>query len=213
MLIASSLPKDIIFQWRLCNERSCVACCRRPYNDQRSGLACFAQLVSRRQDASTLQKFPQYGCFPRWPEDGQGFIHPDDVPSAIRCIPSERVLRRDRFDDVYYHYRYGQIRFRLRPCLWLQIDTDGIDIGDTVETIGAGMERELFVAVVWGMYYVRRKGCILYRLRRTDSVVPRLYPAHQLRLLTDKSTVREGEIEHPIPRWTGERDTISDIEL
>ena len=164
-------------------------------------------------DPPALQQFPQYGCFLRWPEDGQGFIHPDDVPSALRCIPSERVLRRESFDDVYYHYRYGQIRFRLRPCMWLQIDTDGIDIGDSVETLGVGMERDLFVAEIWGMYYVRRKGCILYRLRRSGTVVPRLYPAHQLRLLTDKSTVRQGEIDHPVPRWTGERDTITDIDL
>ena len=159
-----------------------------------------------------MQTFPQYGCFLRWPQDGQGFIHPDDVPSATRCIPSPRVLRRDLFDDVYYHYRYGRMRFRLKPCLWLQIKSDGIDIGDSVETIGIGMERELFVAEVWGMYYVSRKGCILYRLRRADTVVPRLYAAHQLRMLTEKSTVRQGEIEHPIPRWTGQRDEIIGID-
>ncbi len=90
------------------------------------------------------------------------------MPVATRCFPSERVFRRDRFDGTYYHYSYGQIRFRLRPSMWLRVQPDGIDIGDAIETTGLAMERELFVAQVWGMYYVRRKGCILYRLRRGD---------------------------------------------
>ena len=68
---------------------------------------------------------------------------------------------------VYYHYRYGAARFRLRPCMWRSVRSDGIDIGDMVETTGVGFERELFVAQVWGMHFVTRKGCILYRLRRS----------------------------------------------
>ncbi|QDT10616.1 hypothetical protein [Stieleria marina] len=160
-----------------------------------------------------LQQFPQYGCFPRWPEDGQGFIHPDDVASAVRCIPSERVFRRDAFDGVYYHYRYGSVRFRLRPCLWLKVDAEGIDVGDRIETTGMGLQRELFVATVWGMHFVRRKGCILYRLRKGDSLIPSLYARHQLRLLTDKGTVRAGGVEHPTPQWTGKAETIKDVDL
>ena len=134
---------------------------------------------------------PDYGCIPRWPQNGQGFIHPDDVPTATRCFPSERVFRRDRFDGVYYHYSYGSVRFRLRPSMWLKVDSDGIDVGDQVETVGAALERELFVAEVWGMYFVQRKGCILYRLRRGENHVPRLYTAKNLRLLKDKRKVRE----------------------
>lgn len=154
-------------------------------------------------------QLPDYGCIPRWPEDGQGFIHPDDVPVATRCIPSTRVLRRDYFDGVYYHYRYGAVRFRLRPTMWLKVKSDGIDIGDLVETTGIGMERELFVAQVWGMYFVSRKGCILYRLRRADTKVPQLYSADQLRLLTDKTSLRPGDTNHPAPKWSGtSEDTL-----
>ncbi len=156
---------------------------------------------------------PDYGCIPRWPAEGQAFIHPDDVAIATRCFPSERVLRRDRFDGVYYHYRYGKIQFRLRPCMWLKVKYEGIDIGDEVETVGLGLERELFVGHVWGMHYVRRKGRILYRLRRGETLVPRLYPSEQLRLLVDKATVRQGEVEHPAPKWSGQGDKLTDIDL
>ncbi|WP_442512089.1 hypothetical protein SH528x_001239 [Novipirellula sp. SH528] len=143
---------------------------------------------------------PVYGCFPRWPENGQNFIHPNDVAIVTRRIPSERVFRRDRFDGTYYHYQYGSVRFRLRPCMWLAVQSDGIDIGDSVETVGVGMERELFVAEVYGMYFVRRKGCILYRLRRGETTIPNLYHSQSMRLLTDKTHLRPGEINHPMPK-------------
>ena len=158
-------------------------------------------------------QLPDYGCIPRWPEDGQAFIHPEDVSIALKCLPSERVYRRDHFDGDYYHYRYGSLRFRLRPCLWLQVRSDGIDIGDQVETVGRSLERELFVAEVWGMYYVRRKGCILYRLRRGASNVPRLFPASDLRLLSEKTSVRPGTTIHPAPKWTGEIDREEGLEF
>ena len=158
-------------------------------------------------------QLPDYGCIARWPADGQGFIHPDDVAMATRCIPSERVLRRVRYDDVYYHFSYGSIRFRLRPVMWLKVDADGFDIGDRVETTGLAMEQELFVARIWGMYYVRRKGCILYRLRKGSTTVPQLYSARQLRLLEDKSVVREGDTVHPQPKWSGGGETLGGIDL
>ena len=148
-------------------------------------------------------QLPDYGCIARWPENGQGFIHPDDVATVNQVIPSERVLRRDHFDGTYYHVRYGEIGFRLRPCLWLPVRTEGIDIGDKVETIGVGLERELFVAEVAGMYFLRRKGRIFYRLVRNRKILPKLFLADHLRLLTDKEKIREGDVEYPLPRDIG----------
>ena len=149
---------------------------------------------------------PDYGYFPRWPQDGDDFIHPDDGQIATRFIPSTRVLRRESFDGTYYQYRYGTSRLRLKPVMWRKIATDGIDIGDEVETVGALLERELFVATVWGMYFVDRKGCILYRLRRGEMPVPRLYAAKDLRLLTDKAQVGERNFDYRAPTWNGRGD-------
>ncbi|MDG2221503.1 MAG: hypothetical protein P8L85_08995 [Rubripirellula sp.] len=155
---------------------------------------------------------PDYGCIVRWPADGQGFIHPDDVPIATRCFPSERVFRRDLFDGVYYHYSYGPLRFRLRPTMWLKVEAEGIDVGDQVETTGLGMERELFVARIKGMYFVRQKGRILYRLTRSDNLVPGLFASHQLRLITDKTNLRPGDTEYPEPKSIGSGETLSNWE-
>lgn len=154
--------------------------------------------------------FPQYGLMPRWPADGEGFIHPEDISVVNRLIPSERVLRRDSFDGQYYHYRYGDLAFRLRPCLWLPIAGEGLDIGDEVESIGVGMQRDLFVGVITGMHYVRRKGRIAYRLRRHEQTQKRLYLREHLRLLSEKQRVRPGETEHPTPTWNGAGERLTD---
>ena len=151
---------------------------------------------------------PDYGCVVRWPEDGEGFIHPDDVAVAAQCFPSERVLKRESFDGTFYHYRYGNTTFRLRPVMWLAVKDEGIDIGDPVEVIGIGMERDLFVARIWGMHFIRRKGRIVYRLRRSDQIVPQLYVRDHLKLLTEKSEIRESDIPYPQPKWTGDQDNV-----
>lgn len=148
---------------------------------------------------------PDFGIIPRWPIDGDDFIHPDDHDAATKCFPSERVLRRESFNGTYYQYSYGKLRFRLKPIMWLKVDHEGIDMGDQVETIGLGLERELFVASVWGMHYVRRKGCIAYRLRRGDQRVPKLYTRDQLKVLTDKETVKEASFDYPEPQWKGDQ--------
>lgn len=149
---------------------------------------------------------PDYGCFVRWPVDGHGFIYPDDVPLVNRMIPSERVFCRFQFDGTYYHYRYGAYRFRLRPVMWLKVKTDGLDVDDRVEVTGNGMERERFTASIWGMYYVRRKGRMFYRLRNADgSEVQQLYLSDHLKLLDDKSRVREGNTTFPEPKWLGKK--------
>lgn len=149
---------------------------------------------------------PDYGCFPRWPADGDDFIHPDDRSKVARFIPSERVLKREAFDGTYYHYLYGKLRLRLRPTMWLKVAHEGIDIGDEIETIGRSLQRELFVATIWGMYFVRRKGCILYRLKRGEMPVPRLYAAKDLRLLTEKQHVSERTFDYRAPKWDGTGD-------
>ena len=156
---------------------------------------------------------PDYGCFLRWPADGQQFIHPDDVAIVTRCIPSGRVFRRESFDGTYYHFRYGDFLFRLRPCMWNSVRYEGIDMGDMVETTGLGMERDQFVAQIWGMHYVTRKGKILYRLRRRDQNVPNLFHAGQLRVLSNKAKVRDNDVAYPEPQWSGSFDPDRTIEF
>jgi hypothetical protein len=143
---------------------------------------------------------PVYGVFPRTPADGTDWIHPDDAEIVAGLIPGNRVFCRHRFEDGYYHFRYGETRFRLRPCMWLPITAEGIDIGDSVETIGVGLREELFVSEVIGMFYFQRDRRIQYQLARNPTS-GKLYLAEQLRLLTHKAELRPGDTVHPEPRW------------
>lgn len=151
---------------------------------------------------------PDYGVFERWPQNGTGFIHPADVAVATRCIPSRRVLRRERFDGTFYHYRYGRVQFRLRPAMWSRVKHEGLDVGDDIEVISLGMKQDPFVGRVFGMHFVRLEGCIFYRLKNAaDEEVKRLYKRSDLRLLSDKTNLRPSDTLYPVPKCTGSRTT------
>ncbi len=144
---------------------------------------------------------PDFGCFPRWPAEGSAWIHPDDRAIVLRLIPSDRIFRRERFDGVFYHYRYGEIRFRLKPCMWLTLSGEGVDVGDLIEIVGFGMERELFVATVVDAIYAAEEGRCVYRLSRAGVIDERLYGCEEFRVLTDKTKLRQGQTVHPTPQW------------
>ncbi|HBJ35551.1 MAG TPA: hypothetical protein DDZ51_12540 [Planctomycetaceae bacterium] len=143
---------------------------------------------------------PDYGVFLRSPADGSDWIHPDDHEIVDGMVPSKRVFCRFLYDGVFYHFRYGEIVFRLRPCLWLPIRGEGIDIGDRVETTGVGLSQELFVSEVTGMLFDDSAGEIGYQLARTP-ISGKLYNAQHLRLLSDKTKLRPGDTLHPTPQW------------
>ena len=142
---------------------------------------------------------PDYGFIDRWPRDGVGFLHPQDIPAARYCIPSLRVFRRNHFDGQYYHCSYGHRSFRLRPCLICPVTAEGYDLGDWVETVGLNLRRELFVAQVAQMEYSRRWGCILYQLRRGNTTLEKRYRKTELRPLVDKARIRSKPPEPVIP--------------
>lgn len=163
-------------------------------------------------DQAVAPVLPDYGTFARTPEDGTHWIHPEDVAVVQGLIPGERVFCRFRYEPPYYHYRYGEIRFRLRPCMWLPLRYEGIDIGDQVETIGVGMQQELFVSTVTEMLYGQHEQRIRYRLARTPRS-DQLYHAEQLRLLTDKTQLRPRDTPYRQPQWDRQTYPPSDLHL
>jgi hypothetical protein len=136
-------------------------------------------------------QLPDYGTFTHWPEGGRTLIHPDDMSVAVDVIPSTRVFRRNRFDGIFYHYQYGDnLRFRLRPCMWLKLDPEGFDIGDQVEVSGLGLIREPFVARIVEMRFMKRTRRIEYTLDQSGKVHPRRYLSDELIQLSRKTKLR-----------------------
>ena len=85
-----------------------------------------------------LSVLPKHG-FCLWPEDGEDWIHPNDLEVARSLIPSKRVFRKeDCFDPIlknlgYVEYSYGDRSFRGLPTLWYEVSSNGYELGDSVE--------------------------------------------------------------------------------
>lgn len=145
-------------------------------------------------------QLPDYGAFLHWPEPGTAWIHADDAVRASDLIPSRRVFCRERFDGTYYHLRYGEARLRIRPVMWLSLESDGFDVGQQVEVSGVGLAREPFVGEIIGMEYYRRSREIRYTVRRAGVVQQRLYVASELKTVSTKSALSQSDfVENKLP--------------
>ena len=137
-------------------------------------------------------QLPDYGTFTHWPDGGRALIHPDDMLIATEVVPSSRVLKRSRFDGIFYHFHYGpDLFFRIRPCMWLKLDWEGFDVGDQVEVSGLGMVREPFIARITEMRFAKRSRRIEYSLDQAGKFQPRTYLADELIQLTNKARLRD----------------------
>jgi len=76
-----------------------------------------------------------YVIFQRWPEDGDGWIHPEDRGKTEGHIPSELVWRRDATDDPSYPYviTYGEVKIRTKAVMAEEIADPEFEVGDLVE--------------------------------------------------------------------------------
>jgi hypothetical protein len=127
-----------------------------------------------------LKTDPKYGCFLRWPQDGNDWLHPDDVSLARTIIPSGRIFRRDGADGEFHRLRYGTIMFRARPALWQEVPNEGIDIGDWVEVLSHGMRNEPRTGVICDMLWDVRKRGVRYQIRENDVPIADLYTREDL---------------------------------
>ena len=84
-------------------------------------------------NSPAIKRIPLFGVFLRWPEDGEDWIHPFDIGVARHLLPGNRVFRRDDCDADYYLYSYGELSFRAKPKLWMLLEHEGFEVGDTVQ--------------------------------------------------------------------------------
>jgi len=134
-----------------------------------------------------LSVLPKHG-FCLWPEDGEDWIHPTDLPIARSLIPSKRIFRKEDCPDPvlrklgYLQYCYGDQSFRGLPSLWHEVATEGYELGDTVELkSGYGKQRPIIADIV-GMYWNRKNQVIEYELVKNGVPQPNRYQANQFRL-------------------------------
>ena len=148
-------------------------------------------------DGPQLRLPERYGVFLWWPEAGTDWIYPDDVKTCNTLIPSTRIFHRDTYDDTYLLLTYGTQFIRIKPILWLEVKTDGYEIGDQVEVRSKMGRRKPCIATIREMRWDRQGQRVEYFLRagdrklRTRFFVDDIQPAFRL---DQPMTLRQREI-------------------
>ena|SRR5437868_310319 len=124
---------------------------------------------------------PAYRVYPWWPEDGNDWVHPEDVRLVRRMIPSPRVFRYVGREGSYLVLTYGKHRLRVKPTLRQALAGDGFNVGDQVEVCSRMGKNRPIVATIRDMLWNPGRGVIQYRLRRRGMVLERRYTADDLR--------------------------------
>lgn len=127
-----------------------------------------------------LKTDPKYGYFPWWPQDGDDWLHPDDVERARSMIPSSRIFRRDGSDREYLQLKYGDFTLRVRPTLWQEVLPEGFEIGDWVEVLSRGMRNEPRTGVIREIVWDDRARALRYQIFENDQPIADLYAADDL---------------------------------
>lgn len=124
---------------------------------------------------------PKYGYFPRWPEDGDAWVHPEDAALARSLLPSPRVFRRDGEFAPFAVLHYGDIRLRVKPAMWQEVAWEGFELGDWVEVLSRGMQHTSRTGVICEMEFDVRNSALRYQIREVDQQIPTWYAASDLR--------------------------------
>jgi hypothetical protein len=127
-----------------------------------------------------LKTDPKYVCFLRWPQNGNDWLHPDDVARARTMIPSQRVFRRDGIDGEFHRLYYGNITLRARSALWQEVAFEGFDIGDWVEVLSHGMRNEPRTGIIREMLWDDSLRIIRYQIAENDVPIADLYAREDL---------------------------------
>lgn len=132
-------------------------------------------------DIMALKIDPKYGFYPWWPEDGEAWLHPEDVQVARDTIPSPRVWRRDGEHGPFVVLHYGDVQMRVKRTLWQEVKPEGYEIGELVEVLSRGMKNTPRTGVIREMHWEPRARALRYQIEENGVLVPNLYSAEDLR--------------------------------
>ena len=136
-------------------------------------------------------QMPDCGVYLVWPQDGQEWIHPDDVALVEAWIPSTRVFRRHSFDGEYYRLQYGEQTVRVMPTMWRHVEDEGFSVGDQVEILSHFQENEPGLGMIKEMRFEKSSNRILYSVDSREMPLPRSFVAADLVQLTRRPQLKE----------------------
>jgi hypothetical protein len=124
---------------------------------------------------------PKYGYYPWWPENGNDWVHPEDVALARQLIPSPRIFRRDGEVGPFVVLHYGPVQLRVERTLWQEVAWEGLDIGDWVEVLPRGYRNTPRTAVIQEILWDGPLRGVRYQVAENDQLIPNMYGAEDLR--------------------------------
>lgn len=133
---------------------------------------------------------PDCGVYLVWPQDGQEWIHPDDVALVEAWIPSTRVFRRHSFDGEYYRLQYGEQTVRVMPTMWRHVEDEGFSVGDQVEILSHFQENEPGLGIIKEMRFEKSSNRILYSIDSREMPLQRSFVAADLVRLTHRPQLK-----------------------
>lgn len=118
-----------------------------------------------------------------WPQDGEGWIHPEDRCLAQNLLPSNRVFRCEERNGRYNVLSYGHRVLRIESVLWREVPDEGLQIGDQVEVLSRFGRNWPRVAEIREIRWRETAHEIVYQLRERTRDIPTPYAAGDLRRL------------------------------
>lgn len=151
------------------------------------------QMLSRRQNLD-------YVTFPWWPEDGCDWIQAEDIATAKRLVPGNRVFLHTPLETDFQLYEYGDESFRALPRLQKRVKGDGLLVGDRVEIRSRLGRRRPIIATICDMFWDDYNDRIEYRIRYRDLKSAANYASEEFeRLIPPVLPPAEVEITIPLP--------------
>ncbi len=139
---------------------------------------------------------PKYGHYPWWPEEGDAWIHPDDIALARKLIPSQRIWRRDGHADGYSRISYGDRRLRVRYAMWVESRYEGFDVGDLVEILPHGLLNETHTGHIREVLWDEHEGGVRYQITTSEgTLLEHVYTAHDMKHVEPPHPNIESRIE------------------
>ena len=136
---------------------------------------------------------PRYGYYPWWPEDGDEWLHPEDVELARETIPSMRIFRREAEDEPYQKLYYGELRLRVLRTLWQEVKSEGFEIGDWVEVLSRMGNNEPRTAQIREMVWDQHARGLRYQVIDNGKPIPNFFTAEDLRHVDPTEELLEEE--------------------
>jgi hypothetical protein len=122
----------------------------------------------------------QYVIYPRWPQDGCDWIHPEDVAAVRNMVPGRRVFRYVGTEGPFRLLRYGGRILRVRAALWLPVRGDSFQVGEWVEVRSRVGKNRPGIGRIGEMLWNRRDRRIDYLVCRRGMLADTMYQASDL---------------------------------